>query len=154
MLWWASTDRHHADQCRIDLLVTPGLIAALALLLANDLILKARFGNWLTGKLSDVAGLFALVVFLTAFLPHRRAAVHISTALVFVWWKSPLSSAILAHWNSFGVWPLERVIDYSDWLALAILPLAWRYSRDAPGLRWLRPARPLLVIGAIFACCS
>ena len=148
---WTSTDRHHPSKRRLDLLVTPGFVAALALLLANDLVLKARYGNWITGKLSDLAGLFALALFVSAFFPHRRAAVHVGTALVFAWWKSPLSSAVLWHWNSLGLWPLERVIDYSDWLALAILPIAWWYSSEAAAVRWLRPARPLLVLAAILA---
>jgi hypothetical protein len=35
----------------------PATLALLALWVANDHVLKAAFGNWLTGKLSDVASL-------------------------------------------------------------------------------------------------
>jgi hypothetical protein len=45
-------------------LVTPVTIAAIAVLVVNDHVLKAAFPGWWTGKLSDVAGLafFPLLV--------------------------------------------------------------------------------------------
>ena len=42
-------------------LSSPGFLVALAVLLANDLWWKAAYDNWLTGKLSDFAGLFVVV---------------------------------------------------------------------------------------------
>src|SRR3989442_14409237 len=56
-------------------LSSPGFLAALAVLLANDLWWKPAFGNWLTDKLSDFAGLF--VVGRTGHgLPPRQRASH------------------------------------------------------------------------------
>lgn len=43
-----------------------GPILATALLLLNDHVLKARWGNVLTGKLSDLAGVFLLPLVLVA----------------------------------------------------------------------------------------
>jgi len=40
-----------------DLVVHPVAITSLALLVLNDRVLKERYGNAITGKLSDVAGI-------------------------------------------------------------------------------------------------
>ena len=45
------------------MLTSPGFVVGLSLLLLNDLFLKARFHNPLTGKLSDFAGLFVFPLF-------------------------------------------------------------------------------------------
>ena len=151
MLRVECADRWSRTERRLDLLVTPAFVGVLVVLLLNDLVLKARYGNWLTGKLSDVAGLFVFALFLTAFLPTRRVAIHLGTALLFLWWKSPLSTSVLDAWNATGVWPLERVVDYTDWMAIAVLPLAWRHARHASGTQRLRRARPAVVVVTIFA---
>ncbi len=113
------------------LLTSPGFVVAVALLLLNDWVLKPTVGGWWTGKLSDFAGLFAFPLFWAALLPRQRRVIYVLTALGFLAWKSPLSDPPLAAWNGLGLWPLARVIDYSDWIALAaLLPsyrLAWRY---------------------------
>jgi hypothetical protein len=99
---------------------------AVALLVLNDWILKAAIGNWLTGKLSDVAGLAAFSMFWAAVLPRQRRMVFLVTGAAFVFWKSPLSEAALQAWNALALWPLARVVDYSDLLALGVLPLTYR----------------------------
>lgn len=43
-----------------DLAARSSALAAVALVLVNDHVLKARYGNWFTGKLSDAAGVFVL----------------------------------------------------------------------------------------------
>jgi hypothetical protein len=107
--------------------LSPGraLIGALAVLILNDWLLKPAFGNWWTGKLSDVAGLLAFALCWIALLPRRRTIVVIGCALAFMFWKSAFSTAMLELWNASGIWPLTRVIDYSDWLALLVLVPAW-----------------------------
>ncbi len=49
-------------------LAHPAALAAVALLLVNDHLLKARWPGWVTGKLSDVAGMvfFPLLLFAVA----------------------------------------------------------------------------------------
>jgi hypothetical protein len=120
---------------RLDLLLTPGFLAALALLGANDFALKPALGTWLTGKLSDVAGLFALPLLLIACWPRRTRALCIGTALAFAWWKSPLADGAIAAWNALGVWPVARVVDYTDLVAVASVPAAAGYARRARGTR-------------------
>jgi len=46
------------------ILVSSGFLAGLSVLLVNDFVLKQIFHNWLTGKLSDLAGLFIFPMFL------------------------------------------------------------------------------------------
>lgn len=104
------------------LLLHPAFLAGLVLLLLNDFYLKYDFHNWFTGKLSDFAGLFAFALFIIVFLPNHKIAVLIFCALFFIWWKSPLSSALIAFLNNQLNLPAYRVIDYSDYWALSVLP--------------------------------
>lgn len=41
---------------------TPWFLASVALLAVNDHLLKERFPGWLTGKVSDLAGLLVVAV--------------------------------------------------------------------------------------------
>src|SRR6267142_6054175 len=110
-------------------LSSPGFIVALAILLANDLWWKAAFGNWLTGKLSDFAGLFVVVVLATAFRPAHGRAIAVTTAVAFTLWKSPFSQPLIDGWNAIAPYEIARVVDYSDLLALMVLPAAVPYAR-------------------------
>ena len=60
-----------ARPVRWDRLTAAPFLAALLLLLINDFLFKAAYHNWLTGKLSDVAGLFAWTFFWCVVLPAR-----------------------------------------------------------------------------------
>jgi hypothetical protein len=106
-----------------NLLLHPAFLTGLILLLLNDFYLKYEFHNWFTGKLSDFTGLFVFAVFLSALLPKYKKTVTISIALFFLWWKSPLSSALIAFLNTQLHLPIHRFIDYSDYWALSVLPL-------------------------------
>ena len=117
---------------RTAVLTSPTFLLAVALLVLNDWVLKGRYGNWWTGKLSDVAGLYAFAVFWAALLPRRRDHVFALTAVGFAIWKSPLSQPVLDAWNALGILPLRRVIDYGDWLALLVLLPAYRFVRSRP----------------------
>src|SRR5438132_11449600 len=80
------------------------LLLSVFLLLLNDFVLKARFPGFVTGKLSDLAGLFAFVLFWRSILPRHARAVAVTTALGFVWWKSPWSGPAIAAWNALDLW--------------------------------------------------
>ena len=118
-------------------LSSPGFLVALAVLLANDLWWKAAFGNWLTGKLSDFAGLFVVVVLATAFRPANGRVIAVVTVVAFTIWKSPLSQPPIDIWNAVAPYEIARVVDYTDLLALAVIPVAARYTALA---RPLTPA--------------
>ena len=118
---------HHPNAAaqRVALLLSPAFVLAVATLAVNDHLLKPAFGNGLTGKLSDVAGLFAFALFWCALAPGRRTAVCLTTAVAWMTWKSPLADAPIAAWNALGLVPVARVMDGSDWLAILMLPAAW-----------------------------
>lgn len=63
--------------------LNPFFLLSLALLLLNDFFLKAYFHNWITGKLSDVTGLFVFSQFFIGLFPHLRKEIIISTAFFF-----------------------------------------------------------------------
>lgn len=140
---------------RFDVLTSAGFLTALTLLLLNDWILKARFATWWTGKLSDVTGLAAFALFFSALLPGARRAIFALIAIAFVLWKSPLIDPLLTWWNHTGWWPLARVIDYTDWLALGVLPLACLYLRIrlriAPRRAALPGLRSAIAVLSVFA---
>ena len=141
---------------RLDLLTTPAFLAGLALLLLNDWVLKAEYGNWLTGKLSDFAGLFVFPIFWTAIFPKHKRLIFTLVAAFFIFWKSPFSQFLIDRWNNLGMWQIGRVVDYSDLLALSVLPFAFKFcSRIQPApLLKLNPVLPLAISVFAFAATS
>jgi len=99
-------------------------IIGLAILILNDHLLKEVFGNWWTGKLSDFAGVLILPMFLKYLFPINTKNSVIITVLFFVFWKSPYSQFIINNINSTGLFTINRVVDYTDFLAFMILPLS------------------------------
>jgi len=130
-------------------------LAALFLLLVNDFFLKEIFANGLTGKLSDFSGLFAFCVFWISFFPKHRALVCWSVALLFVWWKSTWSQPFIEGWNTIMPIGINRVVDYTDVFALAILPLAYYggSNHKLPVFR-IHPLFPIFIASFAFAATS
>ncbi len=110
------------------LLLHPLFLSNLALLLLNDFFLKYQHHNWLTGKISDFAGLFVFSVFWTAFFPSFKKQILLLTAILFIWWKSPLSQPLINFLDIHLSIPLHRVVDYSDLAALVVLPFAFKLT--------------------------
>ena len=109
--------------------LSPFFLLGLFLLLLNDLFLKAHFGNFLTGKLSDFAGLFVFPLFFAAFFPNRKSFIYFSTIFIFVFWKSPFSQSLTDLANSLLFFKIGRIIDYTDLVALLVLPLSYFYFK-------------------------
>jgi hypothetical protein len=105
-------------------------IIGLGILLLNDFLLKSLYPNWLTGKLSDFAGLFVFVLFWVAFFPKQKTAVFILTIVFFTYFKSSFSESMIEIWNGFGFGNIYRVVDYTDLIAFAILPFAYLYEKN------------------------
>ena len=99
-------------------------VLGLTILLINDHILKNLYGNWLTGKLSDFAGVLILPIFLKAVFAISNRQAILTTLLFFLFWKSPLSQSFIDGFNGLSLFQIERVIDYTDYLAFLILPLS------------------------------
>lgn len=76
---------------RLKLVTSPCFLLAIALLGANDFLFKPLFHNWLTGKVSDFAGLFAFALFLIAIVPRFPWAMVCLSGFGFVVWKSELA---------------------------------------------------------------
>ncbi|MEQ8926632.1 MAG: hypothetical protein RLO81_12505 [Fulvivirga sp.] len=111
---------------RIDILSRPLFTLSLGILLLNDFYLKYEYSNWMTGKLSDFAGLFIFPLFLSSFRIKWSKSIYLGTALLFIFWKSPLSQDIIEWAQNIGI-GFNRTVDYSDLLALSILPISFYY---------------------------
>jgi hypothetical protein len=120
-------------------LLHPVFLFSLVVLLINDFYLKYTFSNWITGKLSDIAGLIAFSVFLFALLPAERRKIVIGVALFFAWWKSPLSEPVISFLNTSLSLPVTRVVDYSDYIALCFLPFTLRLHIPQVAIAQWRP---------------
>lgn len=111
------------------ILISPLFLIGLTILLLNDFVLKNQFHNFLTGKLSDFAGLFIFPLFFSAFFPKRKFLIYVLTSVLFVFWKSPFSQGLIHIWNSLGLFGIGRTIDYSDLLSLSMLSFSYFYSK-------------------------
>jgi hypothetical protein len=120
-------------------------LGAITLLLLNDFILKSAFHNWFTGKLSDFAGLFFLPLFLAVFFPKQIKTVFLGTALFFIFWKSSLSAGLIDFINLLPGFHYGRVIDYTDLIALSVLPFSHYIYSKRNSLRQI-PIHPLMPI--------
>ncbi|WP_104381162.1 hypothetical protein [Sphingobacterium sp. HMA12] len=142
---------------RLKHLVSPLFIFFLVLLIINDFFLKAAFPNTFTGKLSDFSGLFIFPIFCSAIFPKQKLLIFISTAVLFVFWKSEYSSDIIQFMKPYL--HIGRTVDFSDLIALPMLLLAWFYTkRDSqqsigPALmtRW---SSYFIGAAAIFSFCA
>jgi len=111
-------------------LVSWPFLFSLAVLITNDVYLKLAFPGWLTGKLSDVAGIYLVALLTVAAAPRRKFLGATILTLGFLYWKSPLSQWLIDIVNSVLQAQIGRVVDYSDLLALIAIPLAWATVSD------------------------
>jgi hypothetical protein len=138
---------------------------ALAVMIANDHVLKGSglVPGWLTGKLSDLAGLVVapvvLAVLCRARTPRARALALAAVAVAFAAIKVSRSAAdalealMLAVGLRWRLWS-----DPTDLLALAVLPFTLRLLSPVRSERGNRPARDfwrrLGVIAGALACAA
>jgi hypothetical protein len=135
-------------------LLAPLPLAAVAMLATNDWVLKrSSLPGWLTGKLSDVAGIFVFPLIVTAvvdlvLLGCARARVLPNADFTLRRWKlagaiaaTAVGFCVLKAWPAGSAWlagiwaklagPNRVAVDPSDLLALAVLPLTWWQGRRA-----------------------
>lgn len=104
-------------------------IPGLLVLFLNDHYLKWEFSNWFTGKLSDFVGLLIFPLFLQFLFPRLSRISIVLTGLLFILWKLPVSEPLIVLYNRVAIIPITRTVDYSDLIALAVLPLADYFSK-------------------------
>lgn len=126
-------------------------LVALLTLLVNDHFLKKIYGGAITGKLSDFAGLFAFALFAGALAPRHARSICCAIAILFTVWKSPLSQPAIDGWNTVFALQIDRVVDYSDLAALAVLPLAAGAAEAARRAASSRVATLLVAVVSFFA---
>lgn len=141
---------------KLTILTSYWFLIGLFLLLLNDFILKDLYGNWFTGKLSDFAGIFIFFLFWTAIFPKFEKTIFVLIGIFFVFWKSSYSQFLIDDWNALNLMRISRVVDYTDLLALLILPLAFRVRRQEVPVKRLRfsPVLPLAVASFAFIATS
>ena len=112
-------------------LLSPIFVSSVIVLIINDFFLKIYFPGFITGKLSDFAGLFAFAFFWTAILGSRFGMLIYSlSAILFILWKSPLAIHFIHLWNVWAPYEIGRVEDYWDLTAIILLPFGYRYQKN------------------------
>jgi hypothetical protein len=122
----------------------------LLILVLNDHILKWEYGNWFTGKLSDIAGVFVLPFFLSYFLPKKPIQAILLSAVSFIGWKLPFSEPLIRWYNEFSFIPINRVVDYTDLFALLILPISYWGLLKVEHFKFAYSPSPILML---LPCC-
>jgi hypothetical protein len=113
----------HKKLSSVSKLSSPYFLFAILILLVNDFLLKAKYGNWLTGKISDFAGLYAFTLFFIALWPKYKRLVVSLVCLTFLYWKSSYSDQIIVFFKTFGI-PFNRTSDLTDLIALPLVFIA------------------------------
>lgn len=148
----------------VNVLGHPAFWAAVGLLVLNDHFLKGSglLPGWLTGKLSDFAGLFVapplLALALRARTRHAILVAHLLTGFGFAALElsSELTSAADLVYRWVGAsW--SSVSDPTDLAALVVLPVALHFTLRAaarPRLRVRRPIEGALAFAGVLACAA
>jgi hypothetical protein len=119
-------------------LVAPWFGVAVITLLLNDCLFKYIYPGFITGKLSDLAGLLIVGALVGTLLrPVVIVPLVVGLGGFFVWWKSDLSASFVATVGQWG-FPLGRIVDPTDLIALVALPAGVLLARAA-----IRPKKPM-----------
>lgn len=106
-------------------------LLGLVVLVLNDHYFKLAYPNWFTGKVSDFVGLFILPIFLTSLSDKSIKLNCLLAAVMFIIWKSPVVEPLITAGKSID-FPFHRTVDYTDLIALAVLPLSYTYVQTIP----------------------
>lgn len=142
----------------------PLALACIALLLLNDHVFKVLYPSWLTGKLSDVAGLFFFPFIVAAilggtfakFMLNPNHVGRLAFGSVAVWFTLiktlPAANDIMNHLLSGLLgYSVRLVIDPSDLIGLIALWPAWKLWQQRSHIKSQKISYAPLVLGLI-AC--
>lgn len=124
----------------------------LGLLVVNDLFLKGLYPGWWTGKLSDFSGLLIFPIVVFALTGWKQKHIIWLTIGGFLFWKSGLSQPLIDGWNAIMPVHLSRVIDYSDLIALLMVPFSFRILLKQNSSPTTSLTKPALLFFAAFWC--
>ncbi|MEW6051851.1 MAG: hypothetical protein AB1644_12430 [Candidatus Zixiibacteriota bacterium] len=131
-------DRNQTTQYVVQVILHPLFMLSLLALIINDHLLKAHHPSWLTGKLSDFAGLCVFVALLFAILrrrittSRRLVILHVVVGMLFVIWKlSPIEGLLATVSSLISPYVVGRTRDAGDLVALLVLPLCHLVLRGA-----------------------
>lgn len=121
----------------------PAVVLAIVTLLVNDHVLKGNAPGWLTGKLSDFAGMlfFPFLATLAVALLRLPRPEWIAFPLTAVWFIAiktmPWAASATA---SIHPWPVRIVVDPTDLFALlSLIPAIWVWHRQS--IKGISPRR-------------
>jgi hypothetical protein len=155
---------NQAFQNSLRCLQQPLSLVSIAVLLLNDHVFKIISLSWLTGKLSDFAGLFffpflvaaGFSLLLVKFNPKSDTIGRLAFASVFLWFAlfktlPPVNQATNVFLSALVRHPVQLVLDWSDTLALVILWPAWRLWKPSVQTKNRRTGYAPLILGVV-AC--
>lgn len=132
---------------KLSTLLNPTYLFALILLGLNDFHFKYEYGNFLTGKVSDFAGLFIFPYFISTLNHTKTKKIYLLTAIGVVFWKSTLSQILIDFVRQNGI-GINRTADYSDYIALIILPISYYFfKKNYENLFQVRKIFPKIILG-------
>ncbi|MFV0537408.1 MAG: hypothetical protein ACK5M3_08550 [Dysgonomonas sp.] len=143
-----------------DLILSPFFIIGLITLILNDFYFKYEYGNFITGKLSDFSGLLIFPMFLATIIPKLKKSASLVTGIGFIIWKLPLFTPVIDSFNQLSPVTIHRVIDYTDYIALLVLPLSHylinyiNYSFDINWVQLKNFSKYSLLVIAFFSFCA
>lgn len=159
--------RNEAFENSLRCLQHPLSLLSIALLLLNDHLLKVFFPSWLTGKLSDFAGLFffsfiiaaGLSILLSKLNTQPRLIGQISFSLVGIWFlllkTSPYINSITSQFASYFVgFPTQFSLDWTDLIGLTVLLPAWNLWNQSRSIQSRRFAFAVLLLGILSSIAS
>ena len=136
------------------ILLSTSFILGLIILIVNDHYLKPEFPGIITGKLSDFAGLYIFPLFFSVFFPDKKKLIYISTFIFFIYWKLPQSDVFIEFWNNYAIFKIGRTVDYTDYIALSILPISYFYKPKKVKLQHSRLLTFTIASISFFAFCA
>ena len=108
---------------KTNILFSRKYLIPLGLLLVNDFVLKFSFPGFITGKISDLAGIYCFLIFSFVLFPRFVGLLSLLVSISFLYWKTELSNGLIELFSLYRV-PLGRTVDYSDLFCLVVVPLA------------------------------